>query len=95
MGGAVDTRPEPAGHAGFLLWGWVPEPFTLYRGIRALEAGARLIMEADGRRRLSRFGSIAAELRQAEAAGAELRDDPLEARGRLKGPWKTASVIIS
>jgi asparagine synthase (glutamine-hydrolysing) len=35
----VDTRPEPAGHAGFLLWGSVPEPYTLYRGIRSLPPG--------------------------------------------------------
>jgi asparagine synthase (glutamine-hydrolysing) len=35
----VDTRPEPAGHAGFLLWGSVPEPYTLYRGIRGLPPG--------------------------------------------------------
>jgi len=35
----VDRRPEPAGHAGFLLWGSVPDPWTLYRGIRALPAG--------------------------------------------------------
>lgn len=35
----VDRRPEPAGHAGFLLWGSVPEPYTLYRGIRALPPG--------------------------------------------------------
>src|SRR5206468_7598182 len=27
----VDTRPEPAGHAGLLLWGTVPPPWTLYR----------------------------------------------------------------
>ncbi len=39
LAGQVDTRPEPAGHAGFLLWGSVPEPYTLYRGIRALPAG--------------------------------------------------------
>jgi asparagine synthase (glutamine-hydrolysing) len=37
--GQVDTRPEPAGHAGFLLWGSVPEPYTLYRGIRAFPPG--------------------------------------------------------
>ena len=35
----VDTSPEPAGHAGFFLWGSVPEPWTLYRGIRCLPAG--------------------------------------------------------
>lgn len=35
----VDTSPEPAGHAGFFLWGSVPAPWTLYRGIRSLAAG--------------------------------------------------------
>ena len=35
----VDTSPEPAGHAGFFLWGSVPAPWTLYRGIRSLPAG--------------------------------------------------------
>lgn len=38
-GGHIDTSPEPAGHTGFFLWGSVPAPFTLYRGIRALPAG--------------------------------------------------------
>jgi asparagine synthase (glutamine-hydrolysing) len=37
--GNVDRRPEPAGHVGFLLWGSIPEPFTLYRGIRSVLAG--------------------------------------------------------
>jgi asparagine synthase (glutamine-hydrolysing) len=41
-GGKVDTSPEPAGHAGFFLWGSVPEPYTLYRGIRQLPAGSYL-----------------------------------------------------
>lgn len=35
VGGAI----EPAGLVGFLLWGFVPDPWTLYRGIRALPAG--------------------------------------------------------
>lgn len=38
-GGQIDTSPEPAGHTGFFLWGSVPTPYTLYRGIRSLEAG--------------------------------------------------------
>lgn len=41
-GGGIDTAPEPAGAAGFLLWGSVPEPFTLYRDIVALPAGSTL-----------------------------------------------------
>lgn len=47
LAGQVDTRPEPAGHAGFLLWGSVPEPYTLYRDIRALPPGHWLCV-ADG-----------------------------------------------
>ncbi len=38
-GGRVDRAFDPAGIAGFYLWGHVPEPFTLYRGIRQLPAG--------------------------------------------------------
>jgi asparagine synthase (glutamine-hydrolysing) len=45
-GGGVDTAPEPAGSVGFLLWGSVPEPFTLHRGVRALPAGSHLTLKA-------------------------------------------------
>lgn len=39
-GGKIDTSPEPAGHVGFFLWGHVPEPYTLYKGIRSLPSGS-------------------------------------------------------
>jgi len=39
LAAGVDSAPEPAGHAGFLLWGSVPEPYTLHRGIRAFPPG--------------------------------------------------------
>lgn len=38
----IDLSPDPAGHAGFYLWGSVPEPHTLFRGIRSLPAGSYL-----------------------------------------------------
>lgn len=38
-GGKISKEPEPAGIVGFHVWGSVPEPFTLYRNIRALPAG--------------------------------------------------------
>jgi asparagine synthase (glutamine-hydrolysing) len=44
----IDTSPEPAGHAGFFLWGSVPAPFTLYRGIRNLPAGHSLWVDENG-----------------------------------------------
>lgn len=47
-GGQVDTTPEPAGHAGFFLWGSVPEPWTLYRNIRNLTAGHYLWVTEKG-----------------------------------------------
>ena len=37
--GLVAPATEEAGVAGFYLWGSVPEPWTLYRGIFALPAG--------------------------------------------------------
>jgi asparagine synthase (glutamine-hydrolysing) len=83
-GGGLDTRPEPAGHTGFFLWGYLPEPYTLYRGIRSLPPGALLVLEARGRPRLRQFCSIVEELRQAEAAGAGLNCAPEEVGDRLR-----------
>ena len=48
MSDAVDTSSEPAGHVGFFLWGYVPDPYTLYKGIRALPAGTSLWVDAGG-----------------------------------------------
>src|SRR5438552_1942792 len=36
---AVSSRLDPAGVVGFLLWGSVPEPFTLHESIDLLPAG--------------------------------------------------------
>lgn len=47
-GGKVDRGPDPAGHVGFFLLGYVPDPHTLYRGVKALPAGATLWCDADG-----------------------------------------------
>lgn len=63
----VDTSPEPAGHVGFFLWGSVPAPFTLYRGIRNLPAGHTLWVDADGPREPRPFCNVADIFRAAEA----------------------------
>jgi len=44
--GLVSMEREPAGLAGFYLWGSVPEPWTLYRGVFALPAGHWLRVRA-------------------------------------------------
>ena len=37
-----DTSPDPAGHVGFFMFGYVPEPHTLYKGVQALPSGSSL-----------------------------------------------------
>jgi asparagine synthase (glutamine-hydrolysing) len=48
QGGAISRETDPAGVAGFLLWGSVPEPLTIRRAVRALPAGCSLLVR-DGR----------------------------------------------
>lgn len=59
-GGRISTDPEPAGWAGFYLFGCVPEPFTTYREVRALPAGSSLRVDAQGPHAPQRYFSIAA-----------------------------------
>ncbi|HEX5400491.1 MAG TPA: asparagine synthase (glutamine-hydrolyzing) [Verrucomicrobiae bacterium] len=66
-GGQVDNSPEPAGHVGYFLWGHVPAPYTLYRGIRNLAAGHSLTVESGGRKRLHPFCQIPDLLAAAES----------------------------
>ncbi|MDP2829670.1 MAG: asparagine synthase (glutamine-hydrolyzing) [Sulfuricellaceae bacterium] len=47
-GGKLSREHEPAGLAGFYLFGTVPEPWTLYRGIQALPAGHYLQVDDAG-----------------------------------------------
>jgi asparagine synthase (glutamine-hydrolysing) len=70
-GGKIDTAPEPAGHAGFFLWGSVPAPWTLYRGIRNLTAGHFLWVTENGAGLPIPFCLIADILRDAAANPAQ------------------------
>lgn len=38
-GGGIPRQLEPAALVGFYLWGCVPEPFTMTKGLRSLSAG--------------------------------------------------------
>ncbi|HET8797832.1 MAG TPA: asparagine synthase (glutamine-hydrolyzing) [Thermoanaerobaculia bacterium] len=64
-GGQVDKRFEPAAAAGFFLRGTVPEPFTMYRAIRALPAGSFAYVDANGLREPRSYFSIAQTLHDA------------------------------
>ena len=65
-GADVDTTAEPAGHVGFMLWGNVPEPYTLYKGIRAVPAGSSVLVDENGTFKSQRFFNLPAEIIQAE-----------------------------
>lgn len=77
-GGKIPQAIEPAGHAGFFLWGHVPEPFTLYKNIRAFQPGTTLWIDSQGIREQKEFCSIPEEIARAsnfakEIAPAEVR----------------------
>jgi asparagine synthase (glutamine-hydrolysing) len=80
-GGRVSRAPEPAGWAGFLMLGSVPEPFTTYQQIRALPAGATMWVDRCGPREISRYFSVAEVFKKAEQSPAA---PPSETRERLR-----------
>ncbi|MEG9436980.1 asparagine synthase (glutamine-hydrolyzing) [Edaphobacter sp. HDX4] len=53
----IDLREQSAAHVGFFVWGSVPEPFTLYRGIHCLPSGTWLCAGRDGISGPRRFSS--------------------------------------
>jgi asparagine synthase (glutamine-hydrolysing) len=57
-GGKIDDRPDSAGHVGFFLWGHIPDPWTLYKGVRALEAGTTLTCRLGGLPQVRRFFDV-------------------------------------
>lgn len=60
--GEVDTRLDPVAlHHQFTLHGVVPPPFTILRGIRKLEQGTTLTIDAAGRTTEKRYWSLAAQ----------------------------------
>jgi asparagine synthase (glutamine-hydrolysing) len=99
-GGHIDTASDPAGHVGFFLWGHIPEPHTLYRGIKTLPAGNSLWIDRSGNKRQKAFCSITKILAEAELGNAESGKQPGEmgapveygsnstGRARLHGPGK-------
>ena len=78
-GGSVDTAPCAAGLVGFYLWGSVPEPHTLHRGIRPLASGATLSVQRGKAPVKRRYFSISSELMHADqpvsATAGERREE--------------------
>lgn len=79
----IDTTREPAGEVGFLLWGYVPDPFTIYQAIRALPAGSYLVAERGTRPAVRYFCRLETELARA-ATDDEVPVSPRAVRERLR-----------
>lgn len=80
-GGGVLAEPGPAGHVGFFLWGHVPEPYTLYKSIRALPAGSCFWIDRSGHKEQTQFVDLAKEF--ACSAIQEATISPESAREQL------------
>ncbi|NQV57287.1 MAG: asparagine synthase (glutamine-hydrolyzing) [Rhodospirillales bacterium] len=78
-GGAVDTAPDPAGHVGFFLLGYVPEPHTLFKSIRSLPAGTHLQISEIGAQKIEPYFNLNEEFEAGAAAGPlkEILDEAL------------------
>jgi len=81
-GGVVSSAIDPAGAAGFFLNGSVPEPFTIRKDVRAIEAGTSFFIEEErGRVDARRYYSIAEVF--ARAADKHLVDAGVFVRERI------------
>jgi asparagine synthase (glutamine-hydrolysing) len=81
-GGSVDTTPDPMGQAGFLVWGHVPEPYTMFRGIRTLSAGSTMWVTREGMQAPRVYADLAAMLATASAESVQM--DARERADRLR-----------
>ncbi|WP_294536062.1 asparagine synthase (glutamine-hydrolyzing) [uncultured Rhodoblastus sp.] len=79
-GGGVSREPDPAGAVGFHLFGSVPEPFTSYLNIRALQAGAALLLNSRGST-IRRHHSIAEIYSRAQSSKPA---EPVDVREALR-----------
>src|SRR6266700_3774525 len=74
-GRKVSRSQEPAGWAGFCLFGSVPEPFTTYQEIRALPAGSSLWVDRIGTGEIKQYFSVADTYCKAEATSSSINEE--------------------
>ena len=65
-GMSVSREQDPAGMAGFYIFGSVPEPFTAYRHIHALPAGSLMWVDGKGLHRPKSYFSVGEVIASAE-----------------------------
>jgi hypothetical protein len=81
LSGGVDGQISPAGVVSFLTWGYVTEPHTWSRSIKAVPAGSTVVLHADGRAVTASYHDPLQALRcdvPPTASGRSLRDAVLD-----------------
>ncbi len=63
---SVSQVPDPAGLAGFYMFGSVPEPFTIHHSVRAVPAGSFIKIDERGIKEEKRYFSISEIICHAE-----------------------------
>ena len=81
---------DPAGYVGFFLWGFVPEPYTLYKEIRCLPAGTYVWIDGHGTPVEKSFFSLAVLISSSLASPHKSMCSDAELRGYFED---TVSVI--
>ena len=79
--GEVETAADPAGAVGFLLFGHVPEPFTMHRSIRSLPAGSSMWVDRNGMRAAETYYDLARRIEGLEPLSVQIKEE--EARELL------------
>lgn len=81
LAGGADTAPNAAGIVSFYLWGYVTEPHTLYKHIKALPAGCSMILRPGSKPLVSRYNDPLDTLRggaHTKAGADSLREAVLD-----------------
>lgn len=82
-GGGVAKETDPAGWTGFFLFGSVPEPFTIWKAVRCLPAGAALLVTRSGPKPIEQYYDIGAVFDEGRAcADKPVRPAALQERVR-------------
>jgi asparagine synthase (glutamine-hydrolysing) len=74
-GGGISRDPDTAGWVGFYLFGSVPEPFTTYREVHALPAGAFVRIDKHGLRAPTQYCSIARTYSEAQPLPSRAKEE--------------------
>lgn len=58
----VDKSPSPAGQVGFYLFGHVPEPHTLFNGVKSFPPGTTIWVDKSGNKKVDKFYDLKSNL---------------------------------